>query len=77
MLVSRHIFVTKTSVNGAKLGDLHLRNVYRINITRVNRAGIDLLPSRDLRLQIGDKLTIVGEQKAIDRVAEVLGNQEK
>ena len=41
------------------------------------RAGIDLLPSRDLRLQIGDKLTIVGEQKAIDRVAEVLGNQEK
>lgn len=77
MLVSRHIFVTKTSVNGAKLGDLHLRNIYRINITRVNRAGIDLLPSRDLRLQIGDKLTIVGEQKAIDRVAEVLGNQEK
>ncbi len=43
----------------------------------MNRAGIDLLPSRDLRLQIGDKLTIVGEQKAIDRVAEVLGNQEK
>ena len=77
MLVSRHIFVTKTSVNGAKLGELHLRNAYRINITRVNRAGIDLLPSRDLRLQIGDKLTIVGEQKAIDRVAEVLGNQEK
>lgn len=77
MLVSRHVFVTKPSVNGAKLGDLHLRNAYRINITRVNRAGIDLLPSRDLRLQIGDKLTIVGEQKAIDRVAEVLGNQEK
>lgn len=76
-LVSRHIFVTKSSLNGAKLGDLHLRNAFRINITRVNRAGIDLLPSRDLRLQIGDKLTIVGEQKAIDRVAEVLGNQEK
>lgn len=77
MLVSRHIFATKSSVNGAKLGDLHLRNAYRINITRVNRAGIDLLPSRDLRLQIGDKVTIVGEQKAIDRAAEVLGNQEK
>lgn len=76
-LVSRHIFVTKSSLNGAKLGDLHLRNAFQINITRVNRAGIDLLPSRDLRLQIGDKLTIVGEQKAIDRVAEVLGNQEK
>ena len=76
-LVSRHIFVTKSSLNGAKLGDLHLRNAFRINITRVNRAGIDLLPSRDLSLYIGDKLTIVGEQKAIDRVAEVLGNQEK
>ena len=76
-LVSRHIFVTKPNVNGAKLGDLHLRNVYGINITRVNRAGIDILPSSNLRLQIGDKLTIVGQEKAISNVAEVLGNQEK
>ena len=77
MLVSRHIFVTRDNINGAKLGDLHLRNTYRINITRVNRAGIDILPSRDLRLQIGDKLTIVGEERAIAEVALVLGNQEK
>ncbi len=77
MLVSRHIFVTRDNINGAKLGDLHLRNAYRINITRVNRAGIDILPSRDLRLQIGDKLTIVGEERAIAEVARVLGNQEK
>ena len=77
MLVSRHVFVTKSEINGAKLGDLHLRNTFRINITRVNRAGIDILPSRDLRLQIGDKLTIVGEERAINKVAEVLGNQEK
>lgn len=77
MLVSRHIFVTRNSINGAKLGDLHLRNTYRINITRVNRAGIDILPSRDLRLQIGDKLTIVGEERAVAEVAKVLGNQEK
>ncbi len=77
MLCSRHVFITKSRLNGAKLGDLHLRNIYRINITRVNRAGIDILPSRDLRLQIGDKLTVVGEEKAIERVAEVLGNQEK
>ena len=76
-LVSRHIFVTKPNVNGAKLGDLHLRNIYGINITRVNRAGIDILPSSNLRLQIGDKLTIVGQEKAIGNVAEVLGNQEK
>ena len=76
-LVSRHVLVTKPNVNGAKLGDLHLRNVYGINITRVNRAGIDILPSSNLRLQIGDKLTIVGQEKAISNVAEVLGNQEK
>lgn len=77
MLVSRHIFVTRNSINGAKLGDLHLRNTYRINITRVNRASIDILPSRDLRLQIGDKLTVVGEERAVAEVAKVLGNQEK
>jgi len=76
-LVSRHILVTKSSVNGAKLGELHLRNIYGINITRVNRAGVDILPSSNLRLQIGDKLTIVGESKSIDNVSHLLGNQEK
>ena len=76
-LVSRHVLVTQAHMNGAKLGDLHLRNAYGINITRVNRAGIDILPSSGLHLQIGDKLTIVGKEVAIDRVAEVLGNQEK
>ncbi len=76
-LVSRHVLVTKSNINGAKLGDLHLRNAYSINITRVNRAGIDILPSSSLRLQIGDKLTIVGKEAAIERVAAVLGNQEK
>lgn len=76
-LVSRHVLVTKSNINGAKLGDLHLRNLYAINITRVNRASIDILPSSSLRLQLGDKLTIVGRQKDIDHVAQVLGNQEK
>ncbi len=77
ILVSRHVLVTKSEVNGVKLGDLHLRNSYDVNITRVNRAGIDILPSSQLRLQIGDKLTVVGREKAIDNVAAVLGNQEK
>lgn len=77
VLVSRHVFVTKPHLNGAKLGDLHLRNAYDINITRVNRAGIDIIPSSGLHLQIGDKLTIVGREQAINNVAEVLGNQEK
>ena len=76
-LVSRHVLVTKPSLNGVKLGSLRLRNSYGINITRVNRAGIDLLASPSLRLQLGDKLTIVGETKAIDNVATILGNQEK
>ena len=60
-LVSRKVLITKNEHNGVRLGDLKLRNSYGINITRVNRAGIDLLPSRGLRLQLGDKLTIVGE----------------
>ena len=76
-LVSRHVLVTKEKVNGARIGDLHLRNTFGINVTRVNRAGIDILPSSSLVLQMGDKLTIVGQAKAIDNVAAVLGNKEK
>ena len=76
-LVSRKILVTKSEHNGVKLGDLRLRNSYGINITRVNRAGIDLLPSRKLRLQLGDKLTIVGEARAVENVSIILGNESK
>ena len=76
-LVSRKILVTKPEHNGVKLGDLRLRNSYGINITRVNRAGIDLLPSRKLRLQLGDKLTIVGETRAVENVSVILGNESK
>jgi AspT/YidE/YbjL antiporter-like protein len=76
-LVSRKVLVTKPVHNGVKLGDLKLRNSYGINITRVNRAGIDLLPSRNLRLQLGDKLVIVGEGRSVDNVATLLGNEEK
>ena len=76
-LVSRHVLVTKPNLDGVKLGSLRLRNNYGINITRINRAGIDLLASPGLRLQMGDKLTIVGETRAIDNVATILGNQEK
>lgn len=74
-LVSRKILVTKPELNGVKLGSLKLRNSFGINITRVNRAGIDLLPSRSLRLQLGDKLTIVGESRSIENVCTILGNQ--
>ena len=76
-LVSKKVLVTKPELNGVKLGSLKLRNSFGINITRVNRAGIDLLPSRSLRLQLGDKLTIVGESRSIENVSTILGNQAK
>ena len=76
-LVSRKVLVSKPDINGAKLGSLRLRNSFGINITRVNRAGIDLLPSRSLRLQLGDRLTIVGEARSIENAARVLGNEAK
>ncbi len=69
-LKSKKVLVTKPELNGITLGSLKLRNSYGINITRVNRAGIDLFPSRSLRLQLGDKLTIVGEDRSIANVSE-------
>ena len=76
-LVSRKILVTRSEINGTKLGDLRLRNSFGINITRVNRAGIDLLPSRNLRLQLGDRVTIVGEARSIESAGRILGNEAK
>ena len=76
-LISARVLVTKPEINGVKLGSLRLRNSYGINITRVNRAGIDLFASPSLRLQLGDKLTIVGERRAIDNVSPILGNEAK
>lgn len=76
-LISRRIAVTRNRVNGVKLGSLRLRNLYGINITRVNRAGIDLLASPDLRLQIGDRLTIVGEANSVNTVGKILGDELK
>lgn len=76
-LVSRRIVVTRNRVNGVKLGSLRLRNLYGINITRVNRAGIDLIADPNLRLQIGDRLTIVGEKNAVNNVGKILGDEIK
>ena len=76
-LVSKHILVTRKEMNGVKLGSLHLRNQFDINITRLNRAGIDIVASPSMRLQQGDRLTVVGEEDAIRKVGEILGNEEK
>lgn len=76
-LVSRRIVVTRSEVNGKKFSDLRLRTKYGINITRVNRAGVDLIPYQGMELQLGDKVVVVGSESAIDKVAELLGNSLK
>ena len=76
-LVSRHIIVTKPKMNGKRISDLKVREAYQITITRVRRAGIELLATPELRLQLGDRLTVVGETKAVDKVASVFGNSTK
>lgn len=73
-VVSRRILVTKTEYNGVKLGSLRLRMGYKLNVTRVNRAGVDLLATASLRLQMGDRLTVVGKLDDINRLADRLGN---
>ena len=76
-LVSRRIIITKSSINGKKLSDLSLRTKYGINITRINRAGIDLIPYQGMELQMGDRVMVVGQQKDVESVADVLGNSLK
>lgn len=74
---SRRILVTKSQYNGVALGQLRLHNGYKLNATRVNRAGVDLLASPNLRLQMGDRITVVGNLEDIDRLATRLGNSMK
>lgn len=73
-LISQSIVITRPELNGKKLGSLHLRNHYGINITRVYRSGVQLLATADLTLQLGDRLTIVGEAASVHNVEKVLGN---
>lgn len=73
-LISQRIVVTRPELNGKKLGALRLRNHYGINISRVYRSGVQLLATPELTLQLGDRLTVVGEAAAIQNVEKVLGN---
>ena len=73
-LVSARIVVTRPELNGKRLGSLRLRNHYGINISRVYRSGVQLLATPNLILQLGDRLTVVGEAPAIHNVEKVLGN---
>lgn len=76
-VVSRRILVTKTEYNGMKLGSMRLHAAYQLNVTRVNRAGVDLLASPNLRLQMGDRITVVGKIDDINHLAAKLGNSMK
>ena len=73
-LISKHIIISRPEINGKKLGSLRLRNTYGINISRVMRSGVQLLATSGLILQLGDRLTVVGEAAAIQNVEKVLGN---
>ena len=75
--ITRRILITKPELNGKKLGDLKLRKLYGINITRINRAGLDLVAKPGLHLQVGDRVNVVGTEAAVANVEKVLGNSLK
>lgn len=76
-VVSRRILVTKSHYNGRTIGSLRLHNGYNLNATRVNRAGLDLLARPNLALQVGDRITVVGDPSHIERLSTRLGNSMK
>ncbi|MFA6757994.1 MAG: putative transporter [Bacteroidales bacterium] len=73
-VIPRRVIVTKSAVNGKSLSDLKLGKAFDITVTRINRAGLDLVARANFKLQIGDRLTIVGNQESIDAAASLLGN---
>jgi len=75
--ISRRILVTKSNLNGRRLGELKLRKLYGITITRINRSGVDLVASPHLTLQVGDRVNVVGTESAILNVEKELGNSMK
>lgn len=76
-LITRRIIVTKNELNGKSLGSLNLRKTYNINITRINRSGVDLVARPNLILQLGDRLTVVGTEEDVHNTEKVLGNSMK
>ena len=76
-MISKRILITRSEINGRHLGSLALRNRYGVNVTRVQRSGIILVATPDLTLRMGDRVTVVGEEKSLEHVAEELGNMVK
>ena len=77
MVESRVIVLSKSVLNGKRLGQLHLRDAYNVNVSRVLRSDIKLLATEDLVLRYGDRLTLVGQPEAIDHAEKFLGNSVK
>ena len=76
-MVSKHVLVTQPSIAGKTLGELHFSSVYGVNVTRVRRGDMNLFAESNLRLQISDRLVVVGPEDAVDRVATKMGNSVK
>ena len=75
--INRRILITKPELNGKRLGQLKLRKLYGINIMRINRAGMDLVATPGLTLQVGDRVNVVGTETAVSNVEKLLGNSMK
>ena len=73
-LVSKRVLVTRPSMNGKTLGQLHLSRVHGVNVTRLTRQGMDIFASASLPLQVGDRIMVVGPEDAVNRVANMMGN---
>ena len=76
-MVSKRVLVTRSSINGKTLGQMHFPSVYGVNVTRVTRQGMDLFASPSLALQVGDRIMVVGPENSVNRVASVMGNSIK
>ncbi len=75
--VVRRMLVTRNSVNGKSVEELNFRSNYGVNITRVLRSGIELVPTASLKLQVGDSVVAVGEEQKLAQVENFLGNQSR
>ena len=73
-MVTRRIVVTKSSLTGKRLKDLHFRSAYGVSVTRVIRSGVDLVASPNLYIQMGDGLMCVGAEANIQHLAQQVGN---
>lgn len=76
-MVSKRILVTRSSINGKTLGQMHFSSAYGVNVTRVTRQGMDLFAVPSLSLQVGDRIMVVGPEDAVNRMAAVMGNSIK